>query len=87
LEGVRVSTLTIVEVDSEDQVTEPSNDFYKKNATEQVQHSAYRASSLRRKGAASHIIDMVWLYCSTIPVGRKGGLKLFHVKAICLRCA
>jgi hypothetical protein len=29
LEGVRVSTLTIVEVDSEDQVTAPSNAFYR----------------------------------------------------------
>ncbi len=27
MEGVRVSTLTIVEVDSEDQVTAPSKDF------------------------------------------------------------
>ncbi len=76
MEGVRVSTLTIVEVDSEDQVTASSNDFYK-GPTELVQHSAYRGSSLRRKGNASHLIDMVWLYRSPIPVGRKGLFYLF----------
>jgi hypothetical protein len=36
-----------------------------------IQHFAYRRSSRRRKGAARHIIDMVWLYRSPIPVGRR----------------
>jgi hypothetical protein len=76
LEGVRVSTLTIVEVDSEDQVTAPSNDLYNR-PTELVQHSTYRGSSHRRKRAASHLIDMFWLYRSPIPVGRKGLFYLF----------
>ncbi len=75
MEGVRVSTLTIVEVDSEDQVTAPSNDFYK-GPTELVQPSAYRGSSHQRKVAAIHLIDMVWLFRSPISVGGGG---LFHL--------
>ena len=39
---------------------------------ELVQHSAPRGNSQRCKGAASRIIDLVWLYWSTILVGRKG---------------
>jgi hypothetical protein len=35
------------------------------------QHSAYRGSSHQRKGAASRIFDMVWLYRSP-PVGEEG---------------
>ncbi len=34
--------------------------------------SLIEGSSHRRKGAARHIIDMVWLYRSPIPVGRRG---------------
>jgi hypothetical protein len=45
--------------------------------TEIVQHSAYRGSLHFRKGATSHIIDMIWLYRSPIPEGRKGVLYLF----------
>ncbi len=46
--------------------------------TELVQHSAYRGSSHRRTGAASHIIDTaVWLYRSPFPVRRKGVFYLF----------
>jgi hypothetical protein len=33
---------------------------------ELVQHSAYRRSSHRRKGATSPIIDMVWLFRSPL---------------------
>ncbi len=40
-----------------------------------VQHFAYRRSSHRRKGAASHVLDMVWL--SPIPVWRRGVFYLF----------
>ncbi len=34
----------------------------------------------RRKNVASHIIDMVWLYRSSIPVGRKGVYYLFILR-------
>ncbi len=34
--------------------------------------SLIRGRSHRRKGAVSHIIDMVWLYRSPMPVGMKG---------------
>ncbi len=48
---------------------------------ELVRHSAYRVSSHWRKGAinTSHIIFMVWLYLSPIPVdgGGKGACYLF----------
>jgi hypothetical protein len=37
-----------------------------------VQHFAHRGSSHRRKGAASRIINTVWLYLSPIPVSRRG---------------
>ncbi len=40
-----------------------------RGCTELVQHFAYRGSSHRRKGAARHVIDMVWLYRSPIPSG------------------
>ncbi len=40
--------------------------------TDLVQHCAYWRSSHRRKGAARHIIGMVWLYRSPIPVGKGG---------------
>jgi hypothetical protein len=39
--------------------------------SELVQHFAYRGHSHWRKGAARHVIDMVWLYRSPIPVGRR----------------
>jgi hypothetical protein len=44
----------------------------KRGPTELVQHSAYRGTSHRSNGAASHIIDLLWLNCSPISVGRKG---------------
>jgi hypothetical protein len=43
-------------------------------STELVQHFAHRGSSHRRKGAVSHIIHMVWLHRSPIPVGRGRGV-------------
>ncbi len=43
-----------------------SNDWYW-GPTELVQHFAFRESSHGLKGAARHIIDMVWLYSSPIP--------------------
>jgi hypothetical protein len=52
-----------------------SNDLYR-GPTELVQHFAYRGNSHRRHGAARHIIDMVWLYSSPIPVGWSGGILL-----------
>ncbi len=55
--------------------------------TELVQHSAYRRNSHRRKGAAIHIIDMVWLYRLSTPVGRRGGILLVQMKTTCLRGA
>ncbi len=58
-----------------------NNDWYRRyrRPTELVQHSAYRRSSRRCKGAASYIIDMVCLfvYCSPIQVWRKGIFHLF----------
>ncbi len=48
-------------------------------STKLVQHSAYRGSSNRRKGAASHIFVMVWLYRSPIPVGEPPFLFV-HIK-------
>ncbi len=38
---------------------------------------AYSRSSHRRKGAARPTIDMVWLYRSLTPVGRRGVFYLF----------
>jgi hypothetical protein len=52
--------------------SEPQSDDSYGAPTELVQHFAYRASSHWLKGAASHIIDMVWLCRSPIAVGRKG---------------
>jgi hypothetical protein len=40
-----------------------------------VQYFAYMGSSHRGKGAARHIIDVVWQYRSPIPVGRRGYSK------------
>jgi hypothetical protein len=48
-----------------------NNDWYR-GPTELFQQSAYRGSSHRRKGADRHILDMVWLYRSSFPVGRRG---------------
>jgi hypothetical protein len=41
--------------------------------SELPQHFAFRRSSRRRYGAARHVIYMVWLYHSRIPVRRRGG--------------
>ncbi len=51
--------------------------YMSRGPTELVQHSVFRRTSHRRKGAASHIIDMVRLYRSSIPVGRRGAFHLF----------
>jgi hypothetical protein len=48
-----------------------SNDGYR-GTSELVQHFALRGSSHWRQGAASHVTDMVWLYPSPIPMGRRG---------------
>ncbi len=40
--------------------------------TELAQYSAYRGSSHRSQGAASHINDMVWLYRSPVLVDLGG---------------
>ncbi len=45
--------------------------------TKLVHHSADRRSSHRRKGAASLISIMVWLYRKPIPLGRKGAFYLY----------
>ncbi len=44
--------------------------------TKIVHHFAYRWNSHRDKGPARHIINMVWLYHSLIPVG---GMGVFHL--------
>ncbi len=36
---------------------------------ELVQHFAYRGNSHQLHDAAKHIIDIIWLYRSSIPVG------------------
>ncbi len=50
---------------------------------ELVLHFAYRGSIHRRKGAARHIINMVWLYRSPIPV-RKSSTLLVQMIFSCL---
>ncbi len=40
---------------------------------------AYRGRTLRRKCAAWHNFDMVWLYRSPIPVGSRGVFYSFHL--------
>jgi hypothetical protein len=47
--------------------------------SELVQYFADRGNSHRRKGNASHIIDMVWLYRSSIPVLCKKKVSNFPV--------
>ncbi len=44
---------------------------------ELVQHFVYRGSSHRRKSAACPKFEMVWLYRSIIPVGRRGVISSF----------
>ncbi len=56
-----------------------SNYLYR-GPTELAQHSAYRGSSHQRKGAASHKIDMIWLYHSPILVGRRRLYYFFIVR-------
>ncbi len=46
--------------------------------TEFVQHFSYGGAQHLRNVSPSHIIDMVWLYRSLIPVRRKGGFLLAH---------
>jgi hypothetical protein len=53
---------------------------------ELVQHFAYRGSLNRRKGAARHVIAMVWLCRSPIPEG-EGGILLVPMVSTCLRGA
>ncbi len=52
-------------------------DYLFRAPNELVQHSAYRGSSQRRKGASSHIIHMVWLCLS-----QWGGLGALLVQII-----
>jgi len=47
-----------------------------RGSTELVQHSAYRGNPHRRKGANSHIIDMISLYRLHPPVGSGGGFYM-----------
>jgi hypothetical protein len=42
------------------------------------QHSADRGRSNRRKGAASHIFFMVWLYSLAYPSGEERVFYLFN---------
>ncbi len=55
-----------------------SNDW-DRGSTKQVQDSAYRRSSHRRKGTTGHIIDMVlglrWFFCQIL---KYGFLKIFR---------
>jgi hypothetical protein len=50
----------------------PQTNAWYRGPTGLIQHFASRGSSFRRNDAACHIIDMVWLYRSPIPVGRRG---------------
>ncbi len=62
-----------------------SNDWYIGPA-ELFQLSANSGSSHRRKGAASHIIDMTWLYISlAYRSGEERGVLLVQIKTTCLR--
>ncbi len=64
-----------------------THDDWYRGPTELVQQSSYRWGSQRGKGAASHIIFMVWLYRSPILYWEKGGILLVHLKTTCLRGA
>ncbi len=46
---------------------------------ELVQNFAYRGSSHRRKGAARHIIGIVWLYRKLILSGEEGDILLVQM--------
>jgi hypothetical protein len=54
-----------------------------------VQYFLYRRSSHRRNGAARHLIGMVWLYRSPIPVERRRVFNILLVQIIstCLSSA
>jgi hypothetical protein len=54
-------------------------DMLYRGPTELVQHSAYRGIPIVAR--ALLVFGMVWLYRSPKPVGWKGGLFLFHMKA------
>jgi hypothetical protein len=54
---------------------------------ELIQYFAYRGSSHRHKGAARHIIDMVWLFRIAYASGEEGGILLVQMIFTCLRDA
>ncbi len=65
--------------------SQSTNDWYR-GPTELVHNFAYKGSSLRCKGAARQIIDMVWLYRSPFPVMRREVFLLVHwMISTCLR--
>ncbi len=67
----------------------PSEKRLIRGLTELVQHFASRRSSHRRKGAARHIIDMVWLIAGLSHGGEGGGIVILPVQIVstCLRGA
>ncbi len=55
---------------------EPPSNELTRDPPELAQHFFYRWGSHRRKSAACPKLDMVWQYCSTIPVSTPQGPKL-----------
>ncbi len=62
------------------------NDWYG-GPTELVQHFVYRGSSYGARACFRHIIALVWLYRSPIPLGRRGVILLVQWLSTCLRGA
>ncbi len=58
-------------------VLQPQSNELTRGPPELVQHFAYRGNSHRRESAACPKFDMVWLYHSPIPVGRRGIISSF----------
>ncbi len=76
--GICVSLHVLLTGKNQFRDLDQSNDWYR-GLTELIQHSAHRGISHRRKGAARHTIDIVWLHRSPIPVGRGGGVLYLFI--------
>jgi hypothetical protein len=59
----------------------PQSNAWYRGPTELVQHFAYRENSHQLKGAARHIIDMVWLY--SFASEEEGGFLLVQIISTC----
>ncbi len=64
-------------------VSVPQSNELTRGPPELVQHFRLFWIPHRRKSAACPKFDMVWQYCSPIPVGRRGGNFLVQMISIC----